>query len=841
MSFFNDVDMTSFLSNINTPQKINNKNISIIKNNDIQPTNLFKNINTNKKANNIFTTTDNQIPNIGIFSFPKNKSNNLNNCNNNISYKNNFEISNNNQNQSFFTHNNNNEYYDSTIGTIFKGILIKGNKENIKLMSITSLPEFSHGSFEELRMADFERKKTGNIKFFKIKNTNITKNIFNNNNNNLNSYNNNIFNKNIFNENPKNNNENIQENLFNTNTKIESNLFNFSSTKEKDTNLFQSNKIRHNKNNSISFAKLNNLNSPFSYFTNNNDDNNYFENNYKNNNVNSYSFINNIPNETLFQQNSNNINNNNYNSNFNNNNSNKEIENPLTDLDIYKLLCIKRKYSKEINEAIEKGKTVKEFLEDLDKRYNNSNNSNEIKFNESQNISNNSEISDLYQSYISNNSNGITSNKKNNDENDNLTNISPIKLRNSFNEIQCYKMEIENDINYDKLTSKINNIYNLYEKNKISNNNSLQLENDKNKNIPINQNENYINKSFSNGFPNYNSLLDNSITKSNKSFTNNKNILIGRDENLYQQNLFSLNKLSLSNININTNEKNGKNERNEIFAINNNENNDIKNNNILKKTIIENNSRNLTNIENENINLIIKYHLPDEIDNNNDNKNLNFYETYLYNISIFMKIKELKEEIKFNIYNILKNKNINNYAIVKISLLTPIEFLSDNKIIKDYKLDTYNYSIQAFISYKKVPTKNKNNELAPIELVPKLNKPGYKCFPSICELCRKTCEELKKIQNFKIFNEFGEVLFMEPVNLLGLNLDNEITITEDLIETGDKLNYWSIFKLYNFIVEKNEIDKYILNIKNCGGKFISYINNELIWEYKGNNGIVENM
>ena len=97
----------------------------------------------------------------------------------------------------------------------------------------------------------------------------------------------------------------------------------------------------------------------------------------------------------------------------------------------------------------------------------------------------------------------------------------------------------------------------------------------------------------------------------------------------------------------------------------------------------------------------------------------------------------------------------------------------------------------------------------------------------------------KNVQNFKIFNEFGEVEFKEPVNLLGLNLDNEITINENMIDTGHNLNYWSIFKLYNFTIEENGIDKYILNIKQSGGTFISYKNNELIWEYKGKKGIAD--
>ena len=113
----------------------------------------------------------------------------------------------------------------------------------------------------------------------------------------------------------------------------------------------------------------------------------------------------------------------------------------------------------------------------------------------------------------------------------------------------------------------------------------------------------------------------------------------------------------------------------------------------------------------------------------------------LPNMNKLIKVKELKEEIKNNIYKILKNKNINNYSIQKISLLIPIGFLSDNKLIKDYNLDSNNYTIQSFITYKKIQYKIKDNDLAPIELFPKLNKPGYKCNPSICDLCHKTYEE----------------------------------------------------------------------------------------------------
>ena len=207
------------------------------------------------------------------------------------------------------------------------------------------------------------------------------------------------------------------------------------------------------------------------------------------------------------------------------------------------------------------------------------------------------------------------------------------------------------------------------------------------------------------------------------------------------------------------------------------------------------------------------------------------------------------------------SKNLDkNCSIERISLLIPGGFLDDKKTLGFYNLYDCDFSIQAFITYNSnsnISTKNKNNvnekkvikknhkdektinenELVPINLVPILTKEGYKCIPSIMELSRKTENELKNVENFKIFNKYGEVVFKEPINLIGLNLDNQVTIEKDLIDTGDKLNYWSIFKLYNIKVKENGISRHKDELKKCGGEFLSYKNNELIWEYKGKNAL----
>ena len=103
------------------------------------------------------------------------------------------------------------------------------------------------------------------------------------------------------------------------------------------------------------------------------------------------------------------------------------------------------------------------------------------------------------------------------------------------------------------------------------------------------------------------------------------------------------------------------------------------------------------------------------------------------------------------------------------------------------------------------------------------------------ELSRRTAGELRRVEYFKVYNKFGEVEFKEPINLLGLNLDNQVTIEKNLIDTGDKLNYRSVFKLYNFRVEENGLNRHKITLKRSGGKFLSYENNELVWEYAGKN------
>ena len=327
--------------------------------------------------------------------------------------------------------------------------------------------------------------------------------------------------------------------------------------------------------------------------------------------------------------------------------------------------------------------------------------------------------------------------------------------------------------------------------------------------------------------------------------------MLANDEGLYQKNLLEFYKLSNYNI---------KNDNENIFENENDENNE--NEIVITNFHNEINSSKNTRENNENylkgramqmLDLKINYNLPDE----DHAKNMN--SIHLESVNKYIKIKALREEINHRIYNELKLKSLDKYYLIeRISLLIPGEFLIDNKTLADYDLINCDYSIQAYITYnsinlkdKKVSQNGKNklkksqreviikkeiyisdNELVPIDLVPKLTKEGYKCIPSIMELSRKTAYELRNVENFKIFNKYGEVEFKEPINLLGVNLNDEVIIEKNMIDTKDKLNYWSVFKLYDFEGDEGNISNFIKLLNENDGKFISYKDKELIWEYK---------
>ena len=62
-------------------------------------------------------------------------------------------------------------------------------------------------------------------------------------------------------------------------------------------------------------------------------------------------------------------------------------------------------------------------------------------------------------------------------------------------------------------------------------------------------------------------------------------------------------------------------------------------------------------------------------------------------------------------------------------------------------------------------------QLAPESMIPVLTKQGYSLDPSLRQLSRMNEEQLKKVENFTIRNEFATVRFEGLTDVRNLNID----------------------------------------------------------------------
>ena len=595
-----------------------------------------------------------------------------------------------------------------------------------------------------------------------------------------------------------NNNSLFNNNNQNNNTNIKSNT------------LFSENKMNLNQeNNTPEFTKTL-LGDKINFGTINNKPLNVFgKDNMQLNNKNNILFIKNDSNNSEFTFPENKINynleDNNANNNLNHDINNNKINNYYNDIFISNEIINPLKYqpthdtmelspkdeilSNIISETIRKKKSIDEFLEELEQNYNSKENNN-----------NNDDILENYGSYLENSNVYNKYEKENYLLNENYKNTKITKERKIIE--KSNRIYNEEEI-YNSL-SKLNKIYEEYERCKKN----YKRNSHKNLNL-IQNNDKQLNKTIN---------VDES-----KLMNNNNNCFLGRNDSLFQKNIVEMDKLN-----------------NNIISKN------IENNKEKRQIQINNNNKSEKQKQSQNDNLIkchditIKFNLPEKDESHSSGENENIL--ILEKLDLSKKINLLIDEIKSKILDILKNSGLENlYSIEKISLYISNNIISETNSLQDYDLTSNNYSVQAFIIYtsliKNKDNNNKEDELVPLELIPKLTKEGYKCCPSIMELSRKTKDELTKIEGFKIYNKYGEIVFEEPINLLAINLDQEIIIEKDLIETGDELDYCSIFKLYNFKIDENGLSKYKEYLEKVGGKLVEYKNNEIVWEYKTNDRV----
>lgn len=67
-----------------------------------------------------------------------------------------------------------------------------------------------------------------------------------------------------------------------------------------------------------------------------------------------------------------------------------------------------------------------------------------------------------------------------------------------------------------------------------------------------------------------------------------------------------------------------------------------------------------------------------------------------------------------------------------------------------------------------------------------LPSPGrFTLYPPLERLKRYTLDEIRHIRNVRISNRYGEIEFLEPVSLCGVDLDKVIVIGQNVIEVSD--------------------------------------------------------
>ncbi|CAD8052701.1 unnamed protein product [Paramecium sonneborni] len=131
------------------------------------------------------------------------------------------------------------------------------------------------------------------------------------------------------------------------------------------------------------------------------------------------------------------------------------------------------------------------------------------------------------------------------------------------------------------------------------------------------------------------------------------------------------------------------------------------------------------------------------------------------------KPKSRIEHVKFFIENILSEQNIfgkqryQYFQMVRIK--TGQDFILDDTIYLD-KCPRY-ITFEYFCTIK-----------------PKLTKPGYLCNVNFDQ---KTEQELSSVQDFCISNQFGQVRWLTPCNLLYLDLDKIVELTQECINLYD--------------------------------------------------------
>ena len=774
---------------------------------------------------------------------PDNNQTNYNFTSNILNTNNNFNSNNNSNTFSIFNQNNR------------SAITSNGNNNTNPFLNTNTNNNMFNTNNSSSSYNPFTNNNTNNNKFNAF-NTSSNNNIFNNNNN----LNNNPFNT-------------TSKNIFNTNTNS-NNIFNNNSNNSPFN--INNNFLNNNNNNNNIFNRSNNI---FNTNTNNNIFNNNNNNIFNNNNQNPFNSIlnnNNFnSNNNIFNNNAS-INNNNFVSNIFNNNRNNFLEKPFEEK-IKDPTWVKRNVRIMPNDYYENW--ISDYMDNISKinlqikemQY--FSDKDETKFNQNEDLedkdnlvfnkiilSSDEEIrkynmeKEKSERNMEKNTPYMTEDEKNidntyenlykedkrwdpiylqNDANRNMDNIYTFNNEKTKNKYQTNKGKISGFAEASKILSNLDDDYVDFNFNNKERKEFI-LPTEKPEFIKFNNNMISNRHSYMSPSEHYNNNLYNN---------SNNNIIINNDLDINNNNYYHV-----------SNESNYQN-----IEINAYDNNSVKNENSLKNNIINNtNSNKTTKINSDEINRNLMI-MEENINNEEEIKNDIYQnECKLIYLGESGNIQELKIPIIIQFSSIISpNENLLNFDLITDIILKNIASIENitDKILLPKKDDIY-LKINGKIYSKLTSTEIDINQVD--KFIDETNNYFYiyygfklKQYPLILNdmndlenkyMTNPKLEDilnpeknynLKKIENFEIWNKYGKIIFLEPIDLSGKIVINDIIkINNGDIDLShnrvDKLKA-RVFLYYDFgdKLEGTFLENIKYMLKSDKGNFIKYENKVL--------------
>jgi hypothetical protein len=131
---------------------------------------------------------------------------------------------------------------------------------------------------------------------------------------------------------------------------------------------------------------------------------------------------------------------------------------------------------------------------------------------------------------------------------------------------------------------------------------------------------------------------------------------------------------------------------------------------------------------------------------------------------------------------------------------------------------------KVFFKFSRPKVNTGEEKMAEVAAIPTLTRRGYSTIPSYSEICRMTPEQLRRVQNFTIQNEWGRITFFDQTDITGLNLDKILIIDRANIEVypagtekparGQGLNRPAEVTFFNYgLKERRNLETFIERFK----------------------------